>query len=220
VHHHIVAVHAQTGVDTSLSDRLLAMLYSVGAHRGPTEEEGAQPHVEDKHEIGVAVGASDTVVSPNAVALVPIDTLVADMAVLGARCFDDLAVRAQILARHSPKYLHPAQVRIRLEIAWFVAGHVAKRKRELRHAHRSGEHEVPNVEDRLDYYDLVYPYENEQEEEEDLGAFVFFDWHVGQFAYRAARVPLFCKDTLELFVILVQGKLIFCELERRELNFV
>ena len=91
-----------------------------------------------------------------------------------------------MLAWHSFKYVNPVQIGIRLEVAWFVASHVAEGKRELCHTHGRGEHEVPNVENGLDYYDLVYPYENEQEEEEHLSTFVFFDRHVGQFADRAA----------------------------------
>ena len=51
----VVAVDAKAPVDTIVSDWLLAVFDRICAHGGPTEQESAKPHIEDKHEVGVAV---------------------------------------------------------------------------------------------------------------------------------------------------------------------
>ena len=94
---------------------------------------------------------------------VTINALVANVTVLGSGSLDQLAFRTKMFAGHFSKDVGPAEIWVRLQIAWLITGHVSEGKRQLRHAHRCGQHEVPNVENGLDNNDLVDPYENEQD---------------------------------------------------------
>lgn len=126
MHHFIVTVDAKTLINATLSDGFLTMLDRISAHRGPTEQERTQPNIEDKHKVGVAVRATHAVVGPNAVAFVTIDTLVADVAVLSSWSLYNFTVRAEVFARDFSKYVYPAKVRVRLQVTWLIARHVAK----------------------------------------------------------------------------------------------
>jgi len=97
VHERIVAPNAQRRINTVVD---LTLGYTDSVHSDPSQQEHVEPDVEDPCKIVAGVLAANTVVGPKRVSLPPVDTLVADLAVVAARRLDDFAFEAKILARY------------------------------------------------------------------------------------------------------------------------
>jgi hypothetical protein len=128
VHERVVASHTQRCINTVV---YLALGYTDRVHCDPSEQEHIEPHVEDPCEVEARVLAADTVIGPERVGLPPVNTLVANLAVVTTRWLDDLAFEAQILARYLLNYLCPVELRISLYVARLLIRHVDESEKEL-----------------------------------------------------------------------------------------
>ena len=91
VHERIVAPNTQRRINTVVD---LTLGYTDSVHCDPSQQEHVEPDVEDPCEVVTGVLAANTVIGPERVSLPPVDTLVADLAVVAARRLDDLALEA------------------------------------------------------------------------------------------------------------------------------
>jgi len=78
------------------------------AHGGPTDEECDEPHIENKPEVIVWVFAANAGICPHAMCFKSISAFVTYVAMHGARCCNQFAVRTQVLWFNFLKNISPS----------------------------------------------------------------------------------------------------------------
>ena len=187
----IIAANAQCVVHTLTTfDQQLALQDGDRRHCDPAKEESVQPYIKNPGEVVAGVLAADAIVGPEAVRVPAVDTLFADVAVVGAGGLDHLALEAEVLVGHGLQDSRPVEGLVLLHVAGRLLAHGVVGKSELGHADCGRAHEVPHVEHGLNHENVVQPNEDEQDQESDLVASVALSRNQGQLRNRAANTDV------------------------------